>query len=167
VRRREDQSVSVPAIRPAARPPVAIKNLPTAMLHLVDGGGVDVHGAPARGLGLHTNGHLGADLLHVKAGDQFPVHTHPGDHLLYCLSGEGTITVDQVTYTIVPGDLYMVDGLVPHAVGAVTDHVILAIGAPHKAVDSPERMAFVDWDGQAVEVPISASETARRAGTPL
>lgn len=119
--------------------------------------GVDVHGAPARGLALHSNGHLGADMLYVRAGDQFPVHTHPGDHLLYCLAGQGTITVDQVTYTIRPGDLYMVDGLVPHAVGAVTDHVLVAIGAPHKPVDSPERMAFVDWDGRAVQVPILAS----------
>jgi quercetin dioxygenase-like cupin family protein len=152
--------VSTPAIRPVTRPPVAIKNLSVSQLALASGLGVPVHGAPATGMGLHTNGHLGADLLHVKAGDQFPVHTHPGDHLLYCLSGRGTITVDQVTYDIVPGDLYMVDGLIPHAVGAVTDHVILAIGAPHKAVDSPERMRFVDWDGQPVDVPISASETA-------
>jgi quercetin dioxygenase-like cupin family protein len=154
-------------MRPNHRAPVVIKNLHVAALALAGGEGVDVHGAPARGFGMHTNGHLGADLLHVKAGDQFPVHTHPGDHLLLCLAGRGTITVDQVTYDIIPGDLYMVNGLIPHAVGAITNHVILAIGAPHKAVDSPERMAFVDWAGHAVEVPISASETARPAGAPL
>lgn len=134
---------------------VKIVNLWTAQLELPRGG-VDVHGAPARGLALHSNGHLGADMLYVRAGDQFPVHTHPGDHLLYCLAGEGTITVDQVTYQIRPGDLYMVDGLVPHAVGAVTDHVLVAIGAPHKPVDSPERMTFVDWEGRPVDRPLSA-----------
>jgi quercetin dioxygenase-like cupin family protein len=123
---------------------------------LLPAGGVDVHGAPARGLALHSNGHLGADMLHVAAGDQFPVHTHPGDHLLYCVAGEGTITVDQVTYTIRPGDLYMVEGLIPHAVGAITDHVLVAIGAPHKPIDSPERMTFVDWAGQQVATPLSA-----------
>jgi hypothetical protein len=38
----------------------------------------------------------------------------------------------------------MVDGNVPHNVGAHpdTDHVIMAVGAPHKPVDSPERMTF-------------------------
>lgn len=119
--------------------------------------GVDVHGAPAKGRPLHTNGHLGADMLWVKGGDQFPVHTHPGDHLLYCLLGEGTITVDRKTYRIFPGDIYMVEGMVPHAVGAVTDHVLVAIGAPHKAVDSPERMSMVDWEGRRVDTPLLAS----------
>jgi quercetin dioxygenase-like cupin family protein len=132
-------------------------------LHLVERmlpeNGRQVHGAPAKGLPLHTNGNLGADMLFVGAGAQFPVHTHPGDHLLYCLSGRGTITVDQVTYEIFPGDIYMVDGLVPHAVGAITDHVLVAIGSPHKPVDSPERMKFVDWDGRQVENPLLTTAT--------
>jgi quercetin dioxygenase-like cupin family protein len=120
--------------------------------------GVPVHGAPALGLPLHTNGHLGADLLHVKAGDRFPVHTHPGDHLLLCLAGKGTISVGKITYNVVPGDIYMVDGLVPHAVGAAPDaeHVLVAIGAPHKPVDSPERMQWTDWDGLKVDKPLFA-----------
>lgn len=138
-----------------------IVNVPATAPHVEDDG-LPVHGAPATGIPLHTNGHLGADLLHVKAGDQFPVHTHPGDHLLYCVSGEGTMTVGQVTYPIHPGDLYMVDGMVPHAVGAVTDHVIMAIGSPHKPVDSPERMTWVDWEGNPVDVPLSVAATADR-----
>jgi len=117
----------------------------------------DVHGAPAVGIPMQSNGQLGADLLHIKGGEQFPVHTHPGDHLLYCVSGHGTITVDQVVYQIRPGDLYMVDGAVPHAVGAITNHTILAIGSPHKPVDSPERMTWCDWQGNPVERPISAT----------
>ncbi len=121
--------------------------------------GVPMHGAPAVGLPLHSNGHLGADLVHVKAGDQFPVHTHPGDHLLLSLGGRGTITVADVTYVVEPGDIYMVDGLVPHAVGAHPDseHILVAIGAPHKAVDSPERMAWTDWLGRPVDAPILPS----------
>jgi quercetin dioxygenase-like cupin family protein len=120
--------------------------------------GVPVHGADALGLGLHSNGQLGADLLWVPAGKRFPVHTHPGHHLLLCLSGTGTITLDKITYRVGPGDFYMVDGLVPHAVGAAeeTDHILVAIGSPHKPVDSPERMAFTDWDGNRVEVPLFA-----------
>lgn len=116
--------------------------------------GIPVHGAPAVGLAMHTNGHLGVDMLHVKAGEQFPVHTHPGDHLLYCVRGEGTITVAEITYRVIPGDIYMVDGAVPHAVGAYTDHWLLAIGAPHKAVDATDRMAFVNWDGTPADNPL-------------
>jgi quercetin dioxygenase-like cupin family protein len=120
--------------------------------------GVPVHGAPALGVPLHTNGHLGADLLHVKAGDRFPVHVHPGDHLLLCLQGTGTITIGEVTYKVRPGDLYMVDGQVPHAVGAgEEDHVLVAIGAPHKPVTSSERMQLTDWAGNRVGRPLFAS----------
>ena len=34
------------------------------------------------------------------------------------------------------GTIYVVKGGVPHAVSAITDHMILACGAPHKPVDS-------------------------------
>lgn len=138
-----------------------VLHVPTAA-GLLPEHGVDVHGAPARGVAMLTNGHLGADLLHVAAGNQFPVHTHPGDHLLYVVSGRGTISIGNVTYEVAEGDLHMVPGAIPHAVGAIDDHIILAIGAPHKTVDSPDRMALVDWDGQPLEHPISASETVRR-----
>lgn len=135
-----------------------IINVPATDLH-GQHGWKDVHGAPAVGIPLHTNGHLGVDLIHVKGGDQFPIHTHPGDHLLYCVSGEGTMSVDGVTYRIRPGDLYMVDGNVPHAVGAITDHTIMAIGSPHKPVDSPERMTWVDWQGNPVDRPLNPDGT--------
>ena len=134
------------------------------MMNLIEEHGLQVHGAPARGLPLHSNGHLGADILQVKAGEQFPVHTHPGDHLLYCLSGHGTITVDKIVYEVKRGDLYMVNGLVPHAVGALTDHVLIAIGAPHKPVDSPERMTFVDWEGNCIPSSAIATSAAAQVG---
>jgi quercetin dioxygenase-like cupin family protein len=134
--------------------PLRITNLPELAERIHDLG-IPVHGADAIGLGLHTNGHLGADMLRVPAHASFPVHTHPGDHLLLCLAGTGTITVNEHTYDVVPGDLYMVDGLIPHAVGAgPTEHILIAIGAPHKPVDSPERMTFTDWTGQRLDTPL-------------
>lgn len=127
--------------------------------------GVPMHGAPAVGLPLHTNGHLGCDLIHVKPGDQFPVHTHPGDHLLLSVGGLGTITVEDVTYEVRSGDIYMVDGLIPHAVGAHPDHehILVAIGAPWKAVDDPSRMQFTDWEGRLLDGPLFPTSYQVRA----
>ncbi len=126
-----------------------------------------VHGANAKGHALHSNGHLGADMLYVPAHQQFPVHTHPGDHLLLCVKGTGTITIGQVTYHVKPGDLYMVDGLIPHAVGAGDDpHVLVAIGAPHKPIDSTERMEFTDWAGRVLAEPLYESNDNRTQTEP-
>ncbi|MFC4585719.1 cupin domain-containing protein [Sphaerisporangium corydalis] len=99
----------------------------------------------ATGRSLVTSGHLGADLLHLPAGEGFLPHTHPGDHLLIVVGGHGTITVDGAITATAPGQVYMVRGAVPHAVGAVTDHVILAVGAPHRLLDSPERQDLTEY----------------------
>lgn len=108
---------------------------------------VTMHGADgATGESLVSNGALGADIIRLGAGKGFAPHTHPGHHLLIVLAGEGTITYDGVVYPTRAGQIYLVEGLVPHAVGAVTDHVILAAGSPHKAVDAEDRMALVDYE---------------------
>lgn len=44
-----------------------------------------------------------------------------------------------------PAEIYMIEGLVPHAVGAITDHVIIAVGSPHRPVDANDRMKLVDY----------------------
>lgn len=162
----EDSSVSGPdgggffpastAVRPepaAGLPLVSLQAMADAVRTL----GLPVHGAPATGLPLVSNGHLGADILHVPANGKFPVHCHPGDHLLLCLAGSGTISIGERTYQVSPGDLYLVPGEVPHAVGAGDqDHVLVAIGSPHKPVDSPERMWLTDWDGNRTGSPLFA-----------
>ena|SRR5437763_5231868 len=106
-----------------------------------------MHGArDATGQGLVTNGSLGADVIRLPAGGGFAPHTHPGHHLLIVLGGEGTITYDGVVYPTRAGQIYLIEGRVPHAVGAITDHVILAAGSPHKSVDAADRMALVDYE---------------------
>lgn len=97
------------------------------------------------GRSLVTNGQLGADLLHVPAGEGFAPHTHPGDHLLFVVGGQGTITVNGEITPTRPGQVYLIEGAVPHAVGAVTDHAILAIGSPHRELDSPERQELIEY----------------------
>jgi quercetin dioxygenase-like cupin family protein len=97
----------------------------------------------ATGRPLLSNGLLGADLLHLPAGEGFSPHTHPGDHLLFVLAGEGTITIDGTINRTTAGQAYLIEGAVPHAVGAVTDHIILAVGAPHRPLTSMERQELV------------------------
>ena len=39
----------------------------------------------------------------------------------------------------------MIEGAVPHAVGATTDHLILAVGAPHRSLESEDRQALAAY----------------------
>src|SRR4051812_14378817 len=101
----------------AEYPPINTGNK-LAILNLRDlaynlpGGGTPVHGAPAEGIPLLTNGHLGADMLYVAPGDSFPLHVHAGHHFLYCVMGQGTVTFDGTVHDINPGDLYMIEASV-------------------------------------------------------
>ncbi len=90
--------------------------------------------------GLGYGDHLGVDMLMIHAGDAFPLHTHPGHHLLLVVRGAGTATLDGVVYATVPGDLYLIEAEIPHAVGAVEDHWLLSFGAPHKHLTDAARM---------------------------
>ncbi|WP_445517819.1 cupin domain-containing protein [Streptomyces sp. NEAU-174] len=101
--------------------------------------------AAATGHSLVSSGHVGADILHVPAGSGFAPHTHPGDHLLFVLAGTGTIAVAGEIVRTRPGQVYMVQGAVTHAVGAVTDHMILSVGAPHRRLDSPDRQELTAY----------------------
>lgn len=106
---------------------------------------VPVIDSDASGKPMLTNGHLGVDMLYLPPRYSFPLHTHPGDHLLLTVRGSGTATFGGVVYEVSPGDLYMIEGGVPHAVGSGAEgHWLLAIGAPHKSVDAPDRMTILD-----------------------
>ncbi|MGW7276312.1 cupin domain-containing protein [Streptomyces sp. NPDC054864] len=107
---------------------------------------VDVHGSAATGQALVSNGAVGADVIRLPAGHGFLPHTHPGHHILVVVGGEGTITYDGRVYPTRAGQIYLVEGEVPHAVGAITDHVIVAVGSPHKHIDAEDRMAPVPYE---------------------
>ena len=110
---------------------------------------VPMYGTKATGERLVSNGGLGVDLIQLPAGEGFAPHTHPGDHLLIAVAGEGTVTVDGRIYPTRAGQAFMVEGLQAHAVGAVTDHCLLAVGAPHRAVDAADRMTLTDYQAVA------------------
>jgi quercetin dioxygenase-like cupin family protein len=100
----------------------------------------------ATGEGLISNGHLGADIIRCAAGGGFAPHTHIGDHLLFVVAGEGTITYNGRIYPTHPGQVYFVEGAVPHAVGAITEHVLISVGSPHRAVNAPDRQTLKEYD---------------------
>ncbi|TDB90334.1 cupin domain-containing protein [Actinomadura sp. KC216] len=88
---------------------------------------------------------IGADVIRLAAGAGFAPHTHPGHHVLTVIAGMGTITYGGRIHQTRAGQVYLIEGDVPHAVGAITDHLILAIGAPHKPVDAHDRMELVPY----------------------
>lgn len=112
---------------------------------------VSVEQSPATGEALVSNGQLGADLIRLAAGEGFAPHTHPGDHLLLVLAGEGTITYRGMVHPTHAGEIFLIAGQEPHAVGAITDHVILAVGSPHRAIDALDRMALVAYEAVTVD----------------
>lgn len=110
---------------------------------------VPMYGAPASGLGLAGGDALGVDLINVRAGGGFSPHTHPGDHLLIIVAGRGTVTWDGRIWPTSPGSVYFIPGEAPHAVGAIEDHTILAVGSPHKPIGAADRQALTAYDAVA------------------
>lgn len=108
---------------------------------------VPVHGtASASGRELVTNGDIGADLIRLPAGAGFVPHTHPGHHVLTVVAGIGTITYDGRIHETHAGQTFLIEGDIPHAVGAITDHLILAVGSPHKRIGADDRMTPVAYE---------------------
>ncbi len=85
-------------------------------------------------------GKFGADVIHFPAGGGVGVHTHEGDHILIVLKGNGKVIYSGEGYNLEPGVCYMVPGAVEHAIVAVTDLVMIAVGNNHFPVESSERM---------------------------
>jgi quercetin dioxygenase-like cupin family protein len=114
-------------------------------------GEYDMAHATTTGDPLVSNGFLGVDMIRVEEGDGFVPHTHPGDHILIPVVGTSTITYDGTVYESNAGSVYLIDGEVPHAVGAITNAAIMAVGAPHAPIDSEERMKPVEYDEVSTE----------------
>jgi quercetin dioxygenase-like cupin family protein len=94
-----------------------------------------------------TGAALGADLVEMQPGSSFPLHTHPGDHILYIVEGSGFVHVDGVDHEMRRGDTIFVPAEYPHGVRTRPDAsgplVFLAVGHPHRPLDSRDRMRVV------------------------
>src|ERR1051325_11035223 len=49
-------------------------------------------------------GEFGIDMIAMDPGSFFPLHIHPGHHLLYALHGAGHVTIDGIDYPFRAGD---------------------------------------------------------------
>lgn len=91
---------------------------------------------------------IGGDLLEMQPGSAFPLHVHPGDHILYAISGRGKVFIDGEDRVFVAGSTIYIAGAYPHNVSTFEDDsepfVILAIGHPQKHVSDHDRMKIVE-----------------------
>lgn len=90
---------------------------------------------------------IGVDEIRIEPGCAFPLHTHPGAHILYVTQGQGYLHAEGRNRVIRAGDSVFVAAEFPHGVSNPTGStgvlVFIAIGFPHKHVASPERMKIV------------------------
>jgi quercetin dioxygenase-like cupin family protein len=96
---------------------------------------------------------MGMDLIEMDAGAAFELHTHPGAHILYVLSGNGRLDIGGEPRRLSAGDCVYVPAAAPHGVSCAVDSPsplsFIAVGFPHRAVDAPDRMHLVDEYGHA------------------
>jgi len=86
-------------------------------------------------------------LIEMQPGSAFPLHTHPGDHILYVLAGPGLVHVDGVDHRVNTGDTIFIPAEYPHGVRTIREApalVFLAVGFPHKHVSAPDRMRLLN-----------------------
>jgi quercetin dioxygenase-like cupin family protein len=94
---------------------------------------------------------MGADLVEMAPGSSFPLHTHPGDHILYIVQGPGIVHVDGEDREVRAGDTVFIPAEYAHGVrtldSAAAPLVFLAMGHPHRALDAADRMHVVSEEG--------------------
>jgi len=106
-----------------------------------------MHLSNAKGLPLLHNGdRFGADVIEFPPHGKVPMHTHPGDHVLFCLGGSGYVTIDRdAPDAITVGDCYLIHSMEPHAVEAGEYGLrLIVVGNDHRPVNSQERLNVND-----------------------
>ena len=140
----------LPTERSASRTFAVVPGGQDTWVHLLDDDGTVLPGI--RGL-AGANGAtglgdaIGADTIEMEPGSAFPLHVHPGDHILYVVTGAGFVHIGGVDYPINRGDTIFLPAELPHGVhtspSAGENLVFLAVGHPHRPLDSADRMQRV------------------------
>lgn len=108
----------------------------------VDALPVQMNSSDATAERLVKRGPFAADQIRFPPGGQVEAHTHPGDHILVCLSGSGTLWYAGERHDLVEGVVYMVPGSTPHAIYADRGETLslLSVANDHRDAGSPERL---------------------------
>jgi len=99
-------------------------------------------GSEALGTPLVKQTDFAADMLFFQANQSTCLHTHPGNHILYVVSGSGFLLFAEERHVLTQGDCYFVPGEVPHQVSAskLSSMHLLSIADNHRPVWSEERL---------------------------
>jgi len=97
-----------------------------------------------------SNEEIGVDYIEMQPGHDFPLHTHPGDHLLVFLEGQALVHINGVDWVVQPGHSIFIPGEYAHGVktypGATTALKFIAFGHPHKHIHGTDRMHIITDD---------------------
>ncbi len=89
---------------------------------------------------------IGADLIKMECESAFPLHTHPGDHILYIHEGIGSVHIGGRDHLVRAGDTIYIPADLPHGVSGPKAGqpplIFLAFGYPHKHLSSRDRMKY-------------------------
>lgn len=117
----------------------------------------------ATGLPLLKSGPFGADLIRFPAGGKVDSHTHPGEHMLFVLGGEGRLVLGDAEVNLMPGICYHVPANISHAIFAATELTLISVANDHRPVESEERLS-VDPKSQAHAARSRMLERTRNCG---
>ncbi|MFD8212206.1 MULTISPECIES: cupin domain-containing protein [unclassified Streptomyces] len=89
---------------------------------------------------------MGVDQLVLQPGSAFPPHIHEGDHLLYVLSGAGSVHIDGVDHLLRAGQSVFIPAVYEHGLRGPQEGgplKIISFSTPHHPVDSAHRMTVI------------------------
>jgi quercetin dioxygenase-like cupin family protein len=92
------------------------------------------------GFSLLKEGKFGADIIRFAAGKGVMNHTHEGSHILFVIKGEGYVEYEGVDYELKPGVCYLIPSMADHAIKAISELILIAVGNDHRLLDSKDRM---------------------------
>jgi len=105
---------------------------------------VDMSNSQGTGSALLKEGDFGADLIRFGANEGVQNHTHEGAHILFVVKGEGWVDYEGYAHHLEPGMCYLIPSMSQHAIRAITELVLIAVGNKHRPLESSERMSPVN-----------------------
>ncbi|MEM9403849.1 MAG: cupin domain-containing protein [Pseudomonadota bacterium] len=75
--------------------------------------------------------------MEMPAGTSSPDHNHPDEEVFYLLTGSIKVTGGDSTFTLEPGDVFVVPAYLPHEFEALVDSTFIEVGGPGPLLSMP------------------------------